>query len=58
MTKPSWRQIETALIEVLLDYGITVEEVHGDRFVSLRQGNSPPVEYSIEKLARELEERL
>jgi hypothetical protein len=53
-----WREIERALISVLRDYGIEIIEERGDRFVNLRQGTSPSVEYRLSDFARELEERL
>lgn len=58
MAKPNWRVIETALLDIFATYGLEVEDDHGDHFITLRQGNAPAVEYSIEDLARELEKRL
>ena len=55
---PTWRHIEAALLALFEDYGLEVEEVHGDRFLAIRQGSAPSVEYNIETLARELEDRL
>ena len=51
--RPSWRKIERALVELMQEYRLPLTADRGETFVEIDD-----VEYSVEQMARELEDRL
>lgn len=55
---PSWRKIETVLIELLREEGFEIEQDRGDNFITLDLGFADNTTINLGDFARQLEERL
>lgn len=55
---PTWRRIETILIELLREEGFEIEQHKGESFTTIDLGFSKPTEINLGDFARQLEERL
>ena len=59
MPKPSWRKIESALIELLREEGFEIEQEHGESYISVYfPSQDEGIQISLADFAQQLEERL
>lgn len=55
---PSWRKIESVLIELLREEGLDIEQERGESFITLYYGDNKVTRINLGDFAQQLEERL